>query len=204
MSQIKFKICPTCGEHNPPARLECQKCEADLTGVKIVDENSLNKDKSVSVNKETHLFSNLVKKCDCGAVNPSQARKCTVCGEDISDISPVQNQSSANQFILRAIDDEYSFTLDKTITIVGREAEMKDYLCTKSYVSRNHSKFTIIDTNVYIVNMSATNSTFVNNKPISCETSTLLKNGDEIGFGGKLINGNRQIEAAYFIFEATT
>ena len=36
----KYKICPACGAHNPPSLLECLQCEADLTGVKITDEDS--------------------------------------------------------------------------------------------------------------------------------------------------------------------
>ena len=36
----KYKICPSCKTKNPPALFECMSCEADLTGVKITDENT--------------------------------------------------------------------------------------------------------------------------------------------------------------------
>ena len=37
MALEKYKICPVCGEHNSPSLLECRKCKADLTGVKVTD-----------------------------------------------------------------------------------------------------------------------------------------------------------------------
>jgi ribosomal protein L40E len=195
MSLSKFKICPVCEDHNDPSRLECKKCEADLTSVKIVDESSLS--------TEPKTTTNLVKQCDCGAVNSAQARKCVSCGEDISDIRPaiLQTIAATKKFYLRSINDDHFFVLEKDITVIGREAEMKDYLSTKPYVSRQHAKFTVTNGNVYIDNMGATNSIFVNNSPILSNASILLKNGDEIGIGGKLVNGNRQNGAAYFTFE---
>lgn len=33
----KFKICPDCGRRNPPGRIECEGCEADLTAVPLTD-----------------------------------------------------------------------------------------------------------------------------------------------------------------------
>ena len=198
MPLVKFKICPDCEKHNPPSRLQCQKCEMDLSSVKIVDETSLQN------NTNTALPNEPTKQCDCGTTNLSQARKCSSCGEDISDIRPVISQpvNAEKRFFLHSINDNYSFTLEKTVTIIGREAEMKDYLSVKSYVSRQHAKFTIANDDIYVSNMSATNRTFVNNFPIPSNVPTLLKNGDEIGIGGKLVNGNRQSEAAYFTFEA--
>ena len=37
MELKKYKVCPSCGEHNRPTSLECRKCETDLTGVRVVD-----------------------------------------------------------------------------------------------------------------------------------------------------------------------
>ena len=205
MAQEKYKICPTCGKANPSYRFECLKCEADLTGVRIVDDTILQSSQHTPGCPAVEGSDNgeLVRSCDCGAANPSQARKCSACGEDISDVRPAPRQSAdkANQYSLRSIDCEYRLTLDKPVTVIGREAEMKDYLSAKLYVSRQHAKFVITDGGVFIENISSTNRTFVNNLPISSDAPTLLKSGDEIGVGGKLINGSRQNEAAYFIFE---
>ena len=41
----------------------------------------------------------------------------------------------------------------------------------------------------------------MNNEEISSETPTAVNNGDEIGLGGKVINGTRQENAAYFVFQ---
>ncbi|MCI9320547.1 MAG: hypothetical protein HFH05_10780 [Lachnospiraceae bacterium] len=36
----KYKICPSCKTLNEPTLLECVNCEADLTMVKITDEET--------------------------------------------------------------------------------------------------------------------------------------------------------------------
>ncbi len=79
---------------------------------------------------------------------------------------------------------------------------MRDYLEKKTYVSRRHAKVTLTGGEVYIENLSETNRTFVNNVLIPNGVPTLLKNGDEVGLGGTVINGERQSQAAYFIIEA--
>ncbi|TEB07769.1 50S ribosomal protein L40e [Pelotomaculum schinkii] len=205
MALEKYKVCPACGEHNPPVLLECKKCETDLTGVKVVDSASelsdtLEKEDSAKVDTQQEL----VKICDCGAHNPPQARKCISCGEDISDIRPTATFQKQNIYALQSVSDDYSFVIDKPVTIIGREAEMQDYLAQKPYVSRQHAKFTIVGNEVFIENLSSTNHTFVNNALISKESPTLLKEGDEIGLGGKVIDEQRQANAAYFIFKVTS
>lgn len=201
----KYKVCPTCGEHNPPALLDCKKCETDLTGVKVVD--SVTEQNDIVVQKatsETAPHQKLVKVCDCGAHNPSQARKCIACGEDISDIRPAAFFQTRSSFSLHSVSGDYSFSIEKTMSIIGREAEMKEYLTHRSYVSRQHAKLTIAGNEVYIENLSNTNHTFVNNILISKDSPTLLKEGDEVGLGGKVINEQRQANAAYFIFRMTS
>ena len=42
----KYKVCPSCNTHNPPNLLECISCEADLTGIRIIDE--LTEQKNIS------------------------------------------------------------------------------------------------------------------------------------------------------------
>ena len=210
MALTKFKVCPVCGERNPSALLECKKCETDLTGIKVVDEVIL-ATANAAAHKDTASSNNnrhLVKMCDCGNANPPQARKCSVCGEDISDVRATEAQASPQQMmrtaVLRSMDGTFSYAIDKPITVIGREAEMREYLETKTYVSRKHAKFTIANTEIYIENMSVTNRTYLNNMLISGDVPTLLKNGDEIGLGGKLINSERQSQAAYFTIEVST
>jgi ribosomal protein L40E len=207
MALTKFKVCPVCGEHNPPALLECRKCETDLTGVKVVDEAILaaaNAREDMPANDDSR---GPVKICDCGAANPPQARKCSACGEDLSDIRATErtgNRETQAKAVLRSVDGGFSFALEKSVTVIGREAEMRQYLESKSYVSRMHAKFTVVGGDVYIANISGTNRTFVNNVLIPGDAPTLLKKGDEIGLGGKLVGGERQSGAAYLVVDMQT
>lgn len=213
MALEKYKICPVCGEHNSPSLLECRKCEADLTGVKVTDsalEQQEKKEEEPAAGAPV-----LVRVCECGAHNPPQARKCRECGEDISDIMPtavvqecapvtpstVEQEGASFAYVLQAVGDEYSVTIDRPVSVIGREAELQDYLADKMYVSRRHAKLTIVAGKVLIENLSKTNRTFINNAEISQTEPTPLTDGDEIGLGGIEINGERQKDAAYFLFK---
>ena len=188
----KYKVCPNCGEHNSPTLMECMKCQTDLMSVKVVDA------KTENVIKEIHPTTEMVRICDCGAENPSSARKCLSCGEDISDITPIaKNECSLFFYALQSIDGKYNFEIKNDCT-VGRENEMQDYLQDKVYVSRNHAKLTLSEDKLYILNLSDTNFTYVNNEKIPNDVPTELKIGDEIGLGGCVKNGERQELAAYF------
>lgn len=204
MELTKYKICPECGKQNPPSLLECRYCEADLTSVKVVDsaaeEAAAAPANTGSASVETELF----RICECGAENAPQARKCKVCGEDISDIIPVQVEKKAKKafsYELRSYDGDFAVTFDKPLIVVGREAELKEHLQTKVYVSRQHARLTIVADKVFIENLSRTNKTFINNEEIPDGTPTALQNGDEVGLGGKIIDGSRQDKAAYLTFQ---
>ena len=191
----KYKICPLCGKQNNPDLLECLSCETDLTGVKITDEE----------NEKNEVFQEkgdeFVRVCDCGFVNPPNARKCQSCGEDISDVSPTKHTlentiEDTSSYILSSLDGEYAFQLSNTETVIGREAEMSEYLSSKIYVSRIHARI-VVEEGLFIENLSKTNHTYVNNSKITQKAK--LSDGDEIGLGGNSINGKRQNEAAYFM-----
>lgn len=207
MTLTKFKICPVCGRHNSPALLECQQCENDLTAIEVVDEANIEqasnkKDELINTNKSNFR---LVKICDCKKENPPQARKCCDCGEDISDIRAVeiQNNGLALNAVLCSIDGAYSFKIENPITILGRGNAMADYLKDKLYVSRKHAKLTVLVDKIYIEDIGSANQTFVNGILISKDKPVLLKNGDELGLGGKRINGEKQNQAAYFVVKVT-
>lgn len=205
MELTKYKVCPECGKHNAPNLLECRFCEADLTGCKVVDKATksvapASEEKSATTTKRNVL----VRICDCGAENAPQARKCKACGEDISDIIPERVSVVEKRpftYELRSVDGSFSVSLDQVVTVIGREAQLKEYLSSKVYVSRQHAKLTVVAEKVFIENLSQTNKTFLNNEEVSGETPTAVHNGDEIGLGGKVINGTRQENAAYFVFQ---
>ena len=204
MDLSKYKVCPECGKRNSPNLLECRYCEADLTGVKVVDSTAAESTKDTPSSTATTVETELARICECGARNAPQARKCKVCGEDISDILPVQVEKEVKKafsYELRSYDGAFSVTIDKPLVVVGRETELKEYLQTKVYVSRQHARLTVVADKVFVENMSRTNKTFLNNEEIPDGTPTALKSGDEIGLGGKVIDGSRQDQAAYFIFQ---
>lgn len=194
----KYKICPSCHEKNEPTLLECIYCEADLTGVKITDEESERMQENNSIAEQQ--TAELVRLCECGAKNPPNARKCSLCGEDISDITPTPDTAekpAETTFVLSSTDGQYAYKLTSDEIIIGRENVMSEYLSVKSYVSRSHARLSIINGELFIENMSNTNFTYVNNQKITGKTQ--LKDGDEIGLGGTSVNGKSQSMAAYFL-----
>ena len=199
----KYKICPECGKKNSPGIIECRYCEADLTAVHIVDDNIEQIEETVAVPSIETERTMLVRICECGAENLPQTRKCKACGEDISDIIPSAKVNACEErlsYELSALDDDFSVMIDKPLIMLGREAELKDYLKNKLFVSRHHAELTVIGNKVFIKNLSKTNKTFINNEEILSDTTVELHGGDEIGLGGKIVAGNRQEQAAYFIF----
>lgn len=198
----KYKVCPTCGVHNPPTKLECIECETDLSGVRVIDaaiekaeQESSNNECSVTISQN----SKMIRICDCGAKNVAQARKCKECGEDISMNPIMQDCDEEEKYILTSIDEEYAYEINTENIIVGREHDMKAYLDKKPYVSRKHAEVLLKDGKLFIKNYSNTNFTFVNNVKISSEEFLELHDGDEIGLGGNSQDGERQQDAAYFI-----
>mgnify|MGYP000003115900 FL=1 len=190
----KYKICPDCQCHNEPFRIECVECEADLTSVPVVDEETEQKQAEPSVQKR------IVRICDCGAVNPPAARKCSACGEDISDITPTEQQGeikSQAHYTLATMDGSYAYKISQTEITIGRENSMSDYLSGKPYVSRVHAKLTTHDGKLFVTDLGSANHTYVNNEQISGEVE--LHDGDELAFGGRVVNNSRQDSAAYFM-----
>lgn len=194
----KFKICPVCGMHNKPNMIECIGCETDLTSVKATDEATEQAKITAQENTSENVEEKYVRICDCGWINSATAKKCTECGEDISDIAPIlQSENNTCKYVMTSLDGEYAYEIKDGTAILGRENEMKEYLADKAYVSRQHAKITKEDDKVYIENLSNTNFTFVNNQKIAEKTE--LHIDDEIGLGGNETNGSRQSEAAYLI-----
>ena len=87
----KFKICPVCGMRNKPNMIECLGCETDLTSVKTTDEETEKAKNDTPKSAVSKSQEEYVRICDCGCINAPTAKKCTECGEDISDIAPTLN-----------------------------------------------------------------------------------------------------------------
>lgn len=197
----KFKICPVCGMHNKPNMIECIGCETDLTSVKATDEKTEKAKNDAQKSEVSKLQGKYVRICDCGCINAPIDRKCAECGEDISDIAPTLNmQKKECTFVMTSVDGTFVFEIKDGESLIGREHEMKEYLMSKPYVSRQHAKLIKEADKVFIENLSGTNFTFVNNKRIAGRTE--LKLNDEIGLGGNEVNGKRQNEAAYLVLRS--
>lgn len=205
----KYKLCPSCGTRNAPAVFECKNCEADLTMVKITDEETeKTKRMPAGYAAEQPSAAKRIRVCECGAVNPSNARKCSVCGEDISDITPInsikekgegqgeQKDQKDRDYVFASLDGGYSYKVAAGEVILGRENAMGGYLSGKPYVSRAHARLSLGEDGLYIENLSGTNYTYVNDRKITERTK--LQDGDEVGLGGANVNGRRQDQAAYF------
>jgi len=201
----KYKICPSCHTKNAPALLECINCEADLTRVKITDEETERMLEANAIANEQEEEIVMVRICDCGAKNPANARKCSVCEEDISDILPTpdkKEEKKETEYVMSSLDGQYAYKFSEGESVIGRESLMSEYLASKSYVSRMHAKIVIENDSIFIENLSNTNFTYVNNIKISNKVE--LKDGDEVGLGGTNINGKRQDYAAYFLVRIGT
>lgn len=197
----KYKICPSCKTKNPPALFECMNCEADLTGIKITDEETEKMIADNVIEQAETALGKMVRVCECGTKNAPNARKCNSCDEDISDITPTPDTEDQTKgecsFVLSSLDGRYAYTVTADDVTIGRESIMSEYLSVKSYVSRSHARITKANNELYIENLSNTNFTYVNNKKIT--EKTVLQDGDEIGLGGTNINGRCQEQAAYFL-----
>lgn len=204
----KYKICPICGTHNNPLFLECFECETDLQNVPVVDkETECVISQGTQSAGESASTGTMVRICDCGAKNPVQARRCSVCGEDISMNIPVPDVvPSVQRYVFSSLDGTYAYEVQSGTTVIGRENEMQEYLASKPYVSRKHAELSLNaeDGKLIIRNCSTTNYTFINNELISSDTGVELKDGDEVGLGGNEQNGSRQAQAAYFMVRIGT
>ena len=198
----KFKICPVCHEKNSPAVLECVECGNDLMGVRIVDETFIEEQRKTESETALAQTGDLVRVCDCGAENEMSARKCSVCGEDISDIILTARKKSneALKFLLVSFDDAVKLELTyPSEHIIGRENELAEYLSAKSFVSRRHAKLTVTSEGVFVENLSKANGTYINNEKIDDGTAYKLCVNDEVGLGGFVNQNGRQELAAYFV-----
>lgn len=195
----KYIICPRCHSKNLPYSSECSNCGYDgLIGLDIVDDGEKTGNKTGEKTQE--LTGKMVRICEeCGHHNPSTRRKCEECGEDINYIKPVlDNEETKARFIFTSIDGQYAYEILEQSVKIGRDYEMKEYLCSKMFSSRVQAEVTILDGKIYIRNLSNKQSTFVNNERVSDNESRELHDGDEIGLGGFVLNNTRQENAAYF------
>ncbi len=192
MPMEKYKRCPQCGEHVSPTLFECPRCEADLFSVPVVDG-----EESQPETPPPPRPAPLIRRCDCGAENPPQARKCRVCGEDLSDIAPTAVQARPRTALVTSLDGQWTMEICAQPVVLGREQPGCEYLRARAYVSRQQARLVMEDGEMRITSLSRSNPTFINNAPLQTDEVRALRDGDEIGLGGCEIDGARQDMAAY-------
>ena len=85
----KYKICPSCHQKNEPTLLECLYCEADLTRVKITDEETEKCWKKCRVLLLLHRQKQQWSEYAIAVKRIQQMqRKCRACNEDILRHNP--------------------------------------------------------------------------------------------------------------------
>lgn len=201
-NRVKLCVNPNCWEVNPSNVAECMACGTSLINVKAIlkekidDEILKKKEKTevISVDNEDAM----VRICDCGHSNAANLRVCEKCGEVISDITPIPQSLVSKTFIFQTLDEAFSYKFRPDISIVGREHQMQEYLLDKSFVGRKHAEIRVVVNGLLIKALKSTNGTYVNNEKLNENEWYALNDGDEVAFGGKVIGGKRQNEAAYF------
>jgi len=190
----KYKLCPFCGAKNNPTALECVNCDADISRVRVTDDETQEAQKAPE-----NPVGAFVRICEeCGHRNPANARKCQNCGEDISHITHTADaEEQPKHYSLVALDGDYEWELCCGKTTVGRENSMQEYLEDKTYVGRAHAIFTLEDGKLTFENLKAVNFSYVNNTKIVAQRVE-LHDGDEVALGGNTKDGKRQALAAYF------
>jgi hypothetical protein len=198
---MKYKLCPLCGFKCTNLKLvRCPECKKGNLPSIIKDDEINNAPQQTPAEESNEL----IRICDnCGTKNKSNARKCTSCNEDISDIKPtpcIESIPGSAGYELVSIDGKFQFDITKPLYIIGRNNEFSEYLSLKSFVSGIHAKITLLNNLVYLTDTGSTNGTYVNNKKIEKNIPVLLNDGDVIGLGGNKSGGNYQEKAAYFNF----
>ena len=198
---MKYKLCPLCGFKCTNLKLvRCPECKKGNLPSVIKDDEVSNAPPQTPQEEPNEL----IRICDnCGTKNKPNARKCTNCNEDISDIKPVPSGESipgTAGYELVSIDGKFTFDITKSLHIIGRENELSEYLSLKPFVGRTHAKITLVDNLVYLTDLETINGTYINNTRIENNIPVLLNDDDEIGFGGNRNGGNYQEKAAYFNF----
>ena len=181
-----------CFAPNPPAARKCRVCFSDISHViptrpdgsmpPPAEEPKRPKPQEVTPRAETPR-----------AETP---RAETPVAEDRQRPMAETEGISIPRYYLDAHGGGYSFSVPRGETVIGRAAEMGEYLSTKTYVSRNHCKLILEEGGLYVVNLSRTNYTYCNGARVGDRLK--LRHGDELGLGGIVVEGKPQSRAGIF------
>ena len=206
MAINSVRICPECGHHNSLGLIECEKCEADLQGVKVtlIDDSKENKQEATKEEIKENKPS-LIKLCpSCNHTNKANAKICEKCNFDLTLVIASMNninEKKEKSIYLISDDNKCKINIDSNYVLIGRSLSKYPYLHDKGCVSRRHIKLTYFNNKLEIKNCERADInrpviTYINDKLLKENEKLVLKDGDEIGLGGE--NTNKYEFAAYF------
>ena len=209
MAINSVRICPECGHHNSLEFIECEKCEADLQGVKVtlIDDSKEVKQEEKEIVKEEIKENrpSLIKVCpSCNFINKANSKVCEKCKFDLTLVIASMNNTSDKKeksIYLVSDDNKCEIKIDSNYVLIGRSLSKYPYLHDKGCVSRRHIKLTYFNNKLEIKNCERADInrpviTYVNDKLLGENEKIVLKDGDLIGLGGE--NTNKYEFAAYF------
>lgn len=154
----RVKVCPACGEHNPPGEVDCRNCGISIIGALIEDEEILNerietKESAEGVENQTKTYLEQEEILNCavlefswGQVEIDTHLKIGRCS-DFSEIS-----DKLNEFDL------------------------------KQYVSRRHAEI-FLEKGLFVLrHVGKSNPTYLNGRTVKRNEKVPLADGDVIGF----------------------
>ena len=206
MAINSYRICPECGHHNSLEFIECEKCEADLQGIKVtlIDDSKEIKKEDIK-EQEVESKPSLIKVCpSCNHINKANAKICEKCNFDLTLViatTNLESKSKTQSIYLVSDDNECEIKIDSNYVLIGRSLSKYPYLHNKGCVSRRHIKLTYFNDKLEIKNCEPVDInrpviTYVNEKLLAENEKIVLHDGDLIGLGGE--NTNKYEFAAYF------
>lgn len=143
------KICPSCKRENNIGITMCDFCMTDISGVSPTDNEAKNQ---------------VIKKEPQNVLTTNDAS------------STVIEREKSLWFV--ASDGSGSFSI-RSNSIIGREAEGKEYLLSHRTVSRRHAKVTYNGT-WNIEDLNSANGTYVNERKLEKGEKVEIKKGDSV------------------------
>jgi len=106
----------------------------------------------------------MIKICPaCKAKNPEDVPVCSNCLEDLSVVSPVQEEEKKETLTLSINGKEITV---KNGDVIGRQASGSEIFKNFPTVSRKHARITYESGNWFIEDLNSTNGTYINGERI--------------------------------------
>ena len=186
------RICPACTTENAPAAQRCASCGAMLIGVDLSEQAPEPAPAQASAQAPPPAAAPqpaaaTLRKCphaDCGQLNSPDGERCAYCNRLLAQETPAQIRAA-----LRWPWNEELEIAGRLL--VGREPPAPPALAARlereySNVSRRHAELLLADGALWIVDLSSSNGTFVNDIRLAPQQRVRLVNGARLRFAASL------------------